>query len=339
MFFLFNPYSFAEQSSETEVSASCQNSEIIGGKLITDVCWDCIFPIRVAGISITQGGKAPASSIQSPFCACDDDLGVPMPGVTTSMWEPARLIEFQRTPGCMSVLNGTELPFDKVKRGTYGQSNTNGSSKKTFTHYHYYAFPLLAILNLYVKPFCASDGYMDLDLMYLSEFDPTWDNDELAFFTNPEAAAVANPVATAACVADASMAAVQQPIDELFWCAGQWGNMYPLSGNVSGGTGRIGATSLQKARVLTALHRRGLAHKTMGTDALCGGYISPTIPKSQYKFTVIYPRPETRSGHVMGETPLLWGANRLIPGVGEDLIYMIWRWTDCCNTNAGGTGV
>ncbi|HFJ2864083.1 TPA: hypothetical protein ACGTY6_005813, partial [Klebsiella pneumoniae] len=27
----------------------CQNAEVIGGKLITDICWSCIFPIKVAG--------------------------------------------------------------------------------------------------------------------------------------------------------------------------------------------------------------------------------------------------------------------------------------------------
>jgi len=33
----------------------------------------------------------------------------------------------------------------------------------------------------------------------------------------------------------------------------------------------------------------------------------------------------------MGESDLIWGNGRTIPGVGEDLIYTIWRWTDCCN--------
>lgn len=48
-------------------------------------------------------------------------------------------------------------------------------------HYHYYAFPLLIMLDLFIKQTCNADGYMDLDIMYMSELDPTWNNDELAF--------------------------------------------------------------------------------------------------------------------------------------------------------------
>ena len=157
-------------------------------------------------------------------------------------------------------------------------------------------------------------------------------NDELAFFSNPEAAAVANPVAITACTADATMAAMGKPIKSMFWCAGSWGNVYPLSGNVTGGGGILRDSSLQSVRVLAALHRRGLAHKTMGDDAMCRGIISPTLPKQQYKFTMMFPRPETDSDHVIGETLFNWGFNRIVPSVGEDPIYLIWRWNDCCNT-------
>lgn len=45
-------------------------------------------------------------------------------------------------------------------------------------HYHYYAFPLHIMLNLAIKKNCNADEYMDLDLMYCSEIDPTWNNSE-----------------------------------------------------------------------------------------------------------------------------------------------------------------
>src|SRR3546814_7350625 len=85
----------------------CVNAEVIGPKMITDICWSCIFPIRVAGVPISGGdGVYPDDAVKQPVCACEDNLGVPRPGITTSMWEPFRLIEFQTTPGCSSVLNG-----------------------------------------------------------------------------------------------------------------------------------------------------------------------------------------------------------------------------------------
>lgn len=309
----------------------CQDAEVISGRLITDICWDCIFPIRVAGIPMSTGGDAPPSkAVDSPLCLCQDDLGVPHPGITTSMWQPARLVEFQRVPGCSSVLNGVRFPFDRINQGNHQKGGKQGM-QGTFMHYHYYAFPLLTMLDLFTNPGCVSDGYLDLDMMYMSEVDPTWNNDELAFFANPEAAAVANPLAIAACPADAVSSTAGQPIDSLFWCAGTWGLVYPLSGNQYTMSSVVKNTSLLKVKVLAALHRRGLAHRTMGDDAMCEGMIDVTMNKEMYKYTLLYPIPETSDAHVTGESTFTWGMGRTIPAIGQDLIYTIWRWNDCCN--------
>ena len=308
----------------------CQNAEIISGKLITDICWDCVFPIRVAGKAMSTGGDEPPSrAVDSPLCLCSDDLGVQHPGITTSMWEPARLIEFQRVPGCSSVLNGTVFPFSRLNQGSHPKGG--GGKQGTFMHYHFYAFPLMTMLDMFTNPGCVSDGYLDLDMMYMSEVDPTWNNDELAFFSNPEAAAIANPLAVAACPADAISSTAGKPIDSLFWCAGTWGLVYPLSGNQYTMNGPVENTSLLTVKVLASLHRRGLAHRTMGSDALCEGKIDVTLSKEQYKYTLLHPLPETQDAHVTGESAFKWGMGRTIPAVGEDLIYTIWRWNDCCN--------
>ena len=310
----------------------CMNAQVLGPKLITDICWSCMFPLKVAGIPLSGGsGGAPSDAADQPVCACDDNLGLPRPGIPMSLWEPARLIEFQRVPGCSSVLNGIRFPFDRTAQGTHG-TGTDRPGQLNFMHYHYYAFPLLTILDLFFPSMCNADGYMDLDVMYMSELDPTWANSELAFFTNPEAAAVANPAAYAACAADAVASTSGNPIDSMFWCAGSWGGIYPLSGAIPAERGVLEASSLATAKVLAGLHRRGLAWRTMGDDAMCRGVIDPTLPKSQYKFTLLHPIPETNSSHVMGESTLTWGASRLIPGVASDPIYTIWRWNDCCNT-------
>lgn len=286
-------------------------------------------PIRVAGIPM-GAGYSPDEAVNQPFCYCLDNLGVPKVGVGTSMWEPARLIEFQRVAGCSSVLGGVVLPFSRrTFQGTHGDGEKDGADP-TFVHYHYYAFPILLMMELFVAN-CGNDHYVDLDIMYLSEIDPTWNNDELAFFTNPEAAAVANPAAVVACMADAVSATAGRPIKQMFWCAGSWGAIYPLSGNMQGGHGIIQDTSLAKVKTLAALHRRGMALKTMGTEAMCGGTLHPTLPKTQYKFSLYSPIAETKKAHVLGESTLTWGHNKTIPGIGEDPIYTIWRWNDCCN--------
>ena len=312
----------------------CIDAEVISGKLITDMCWDCIFPLRIGGVPMPggSGDPAPSKAVNTPLCTCSDDLGFPRPGFTTSMWEPARLIEFQRVPGCSSVLNGAMFPFDRINQGNHQKGGKQGA-QGTYMHYHYYSFPLLTILELFTNPTCSADGYMDLDMMYMSELDPTWNNDELAFFTNPESAAVANPIAAAACPADAISSTAGFPMDSLFWCAGSWGLIYPLSGNQYTLSSIVKNTSLLKVKTLMALHRRGLAHRTMGADAMCKGVIDPTMSKEMYKYTLLHPLPETTDSHVTGESTFTWGMNRTIPAIGEDLIYTIWRWNDCCNTH------
>lgn len=310
----------------------CKSADIIGPKMITDVCWTCIFPLRVAGMDISgSGGRVPDGAAKNPLCMCDDPLGIPAPGITMSMWEPARLVEFQTVPGCSSVLNGIRFPFDRMNQGTHSSGDFDGSDG-SFMHYHYYAYPLLHMLDMFVQGGCNPDGFIELDVMYMSEVDPTWNNDQLAFFTNPEAAAVASVAATLACSADAIASTAGRPIKEMFWCAGTWGTLYPLSGFNNGGKGVLRDSSLLKTRVLAALHRRGLAWRTMGEDAMCRGLIDPTLPKTQYKFTLMFPVAETDSAHTVGEPELVWGVGKTIPGF-EDPVYMVWRWNDCCATN------
>ena len=35
----------------------CPDAELFSGKLTTDICWGCLFPIRIAGLSIGGGDK------------------------------------------------------------------------------------------------------------------------------------------------------------------------------------------------------------------------------------------------------------------------------------------
>ena len=77
--------------------AACPDAELLSGKLITDVCWSCLFPIRIAGVPI-GGGTVPPGASNASVCACPDSLGVPRPGFTIGLWEPARIIELVRNP-------------------------------------------------------------------------------------------------------------------------------------------------------------------------------------------------------------------------------------------------
>jgi conjugal transfer pilus assembly protein TraU len=218
----------AETTSKT-MDPLCADAELWSGKLITDICWSCLFPIRAAGASL-GGGNVPSIATDQKFCFCTDPLGLPQLGMTLGLWNPARLIEVVRNPWCSPALGGHTFSASKVRLvATTGKADFD-ASEMAFFNYHYFAFPLTILLDLFWDDRCNADGYRDFDLLYVSELDPTWSSDLLAFFTSPETALFANPAAIAACVADAAAAATGNPLDALFWCAGAWGHMYPLSG-------------------------------------------------------------------------------------------------------------
>lgn len=320
----------ASLAGEAYGSPECPDAEVLSGRLITDICWDCMFPIYVAGIKMGSG-DTPAGAVTDSLCICDDNLGVPHPGFMYSLWEPAKLLELVRYSGCAPTLGGVQLPMSD-ERLLGGEGNGELGQDNAFYHYHIYAFPLLFMLEMAMEGSCNADGYLDLDLAYISELDPTWNNDELAFFTQPEAAAVANPIAMAACMTDAVSAAIGKPLDSLFWCAGSWGHLYPFSGHEGAYGGMPENTSMLATRAIAAQHRRGLMRRTMGSDAYCYAPIEPMLPKSMYKMTMFFPLAEANDDHVIGENTFQWGEHRTIPGVGEDGVYVLWRWNDCCST-------
>lgn len=316
----------AQTVSSGMPSATCPDANLFSHKLITDICWSCLFPIRLMGIEI-GGGSAPAKASNQFICTCQNGP-IPSFGMGVGYWEPAQLVELVRQPGCAPSLNGITLPGNSRRRQQSG-GRDSGSLDSGMYHYHTYSFPLLLMLDLLASSACFSDGVQDFDIAYISELDPTWNNAELAFFTNPEAAIVANLPAQSACMVDAAASATGVTTDQFFWCAGSWGSLYPLAGP-SLGTGMVQNTSLLAARAIAALHRRGLAMRTMGEDAMCRGKVEPMLPKSQYRMSMFYPVAEAQSNHVIGESIWTWGTNRLIPVVGEDPVYLIWRWNDCC---------
>ena len=151
---------------------TCPDAQLFSGKLISDICWACVFPIRLAGMTVWEG-DAPDGASDQVVCNCPDNNGVADLGIVIGMWEPARLVELVRAPGCSPSLGGVTLPVGSKRLiGTHGQSERD-SSDLSFFNYHWYAFPLLVLLDLFYDAACV-DGLLDFDLLYLSELDPTW---------------------------------------------------------------------------------------------------------------------------------------------------------------------
>ena len=112
---------------------------------------------------------------------------------------------------------------------------------------------------------------------------------------------------------------------------------------MTGSTDPVRNSSLITQRVLAGLHRKGLALKTMGDKEMCEPSYVPFIPRSQYKFSMVHPkpqasgRPESPFGccQTPGDSHHKWSTaagGRMNPG-DDEFVWLIWRWTDCCVRN------
>jgi conjugal transfer pilus assembly protein TraU len=292
---------------------------------ITDVCWECLFPITVGGVNVTPSHQDQIHYSQI-ICKCPGlppKIGVPM-----SFWEPSYLVDVTRHAYKLIGLGGVAIGEESVKnRGCIGLL-ADGPAQNSFYQCHLYSFPIIALLEILTDFSCVSKG--DLELAYFSELDPTWADDRLALITNPEAGFFANPLAQVACVADCAAATAGKPLDKLFWCGGCEGSLYPYSGTVAHHVGACQASALLTHRVIAKLHRAYLL-KGYEEDNFCEGDYMPILKKSLYKTQLAYPISQTSGAcHPLGKSDLLWGVGKSYPHGGEDFVYLLWVKKQCC---------
>lgn len=290
---------------------------------ITDVCWKCLFPITIAGIKIASSSMPDTNSDRNPLCVCSrPGIPVPVPGIPIGFWEPARLVDVTKSPMCMVSLGGISMG-DTAQKGFKDDSNG-----EAFYHIHWYVFPVMYWLELLLDFVCIE--MTSVDIAYLTEFDPLWGDDVKTAILNPETMLFGNIIAHGACIADCAAASVGLSSDNLFWCSGCQGSLYPFSGTTPHHIGAVGTAQLVVSKFMAKMHRQLMLWGYVGTRGLCGKYPMPIIKKSQYRLQMTYPIPELSSCKRIGQTEVLWQAGREFPIFGEDFGFLIWRKRDCC---------
>jgi len=302
---------------------------------ITDICWSCVFPLTIGKNKVMTMNQEDIPSITSggsvPLCSCGLKIGMKM-----GFWEPSRLVDVTRTPYCFVGLGGLTIDFGFRAPAHAQTTKKSGQSPHAFYQVHWYTNPLMFWLEVLLDNACLEKGAFDI--AYITEIDPLWADSETSFIINPDVALFSNLVAQAACAVDCVAATAGFPLSELFWCAGCQGSMFPLTGWVGSKIGAVPSSSLLVSRITNKLHRQFLMWSASGEEGLCGYYPQPLMDKANYKFSMVYPIPQTqkilgRCCQPFGRTSVLWGAGKEYPVYGEDFSYQIYRKRDCCAGN------
>lgn len=310
-------------------SASCTGHFV---NPITDVCWDCMFPISIGNVPVVPSQYPDTNNPSAPISACPKPPPIVLQvGMNIGYWEPVTLIDVTRTPYCM-VNMGMELTGANTQNigGKTSARTHKQYSDAVFYQAHWYKYPLMLWLKLIDSTACmATDNF---DLAYMTELDPFWNDDELAFTLNPEAILFGNPATQLACVAEAMKTSTGHslPIDALFWCMGSQGSVYPLTGTSNYSDSPIQSATLIAERLNFKLHREGIVWESHGEDgAVCNQTPMPMLPKSRYRYQMTNAIPAPLMCYPYGTTTGIWESGHDNPVTGRNFGFLNFKKRNC----------
>src|SRR4051812_20079511 len=170
--------------------AKCTDDDMINP--ISDIVWDCIFPISIMGIPLDFGNHPPDNDRAGMFCQCTGQ-GIYGFGFLVGFWEPARMIDTVKDAWCFP---GLGMDFGDMGDVGWGYSGGGSYQHKAtrniaFQHFHWYVMPVWAMLDLFTDIPCISDE-TTFDLPLVSEVMPQWADDFTAEEYYPETSLMAN---------------------------------------------------------------------------------------------------------------------------------------------------
>jgi conjugal transfer pilus assembly protein TraU len=299
---------------------------------ITDICWDCLFPLSIGNVKVVHSSYPDTQNPSSPLCLCNMKVGWRV-GVSFGYWEPDAMVDVTRKPFCMVNLGGIQLHVGALKHDIGSKaSGSPGVDHGAFYWVHWYKYPLIYWLKILTNVGCMQKG--SFDLAYLSELDPSWNDDQLGFVLDPEAILFGNKVAQLSCLADALKTTTghQLPYDHLFWCMGAQGSTYPLDGNIANQTSPIQAATLLAERMDYKLHREGLIWDSVGKNspALCTEHYDAIMPKSRYRYQMINSVPDAKTCSPFGTNTETWESGHEPVSDHSNFGFLIWQKRNCC---------
>ena len=306
-------------------SHACEENSQALTDIVSDLCYECIFPITISGITLITGPMDdPNPSSRMPLCICEDPF--PRIGIPVSFFEPSRLIEVVSEPYCFPSFGFKgSIGLDGMLAGNKQKGGT--TSKRNFMQSHYVIFPILSVLGVVMDFLCLESS--GVDYAYITEVDPLWNSDTLAAIISPEALLFGNPVTNLACIADSVSSNFGRPIDVLFWCMGAWGNAYPMTGSQPAKDSYMMDVASIASKMIYKMHRELVLWGSVGSKGMCSKYPMPIWKKTAYRLQPVIPV-ATSEAIVIGEAGLKWDSMKNPPNSFNNYSLVLFKKRDCC---------
>ncbi len=294
---------------------------------VTDVNWECMFPIKIGSINIMNSSYPdPPDCISGITCFCPTVLPPFVRyGVPFSWWKCRRLFEIVKDSYCFPSLGGISIGGGGNLGGSQsGQGNQDDSI--VFFQAHFMTYAPFDVLGMQIDSMCFQNS--ETLVNWMTEFDIMWNDDELAAVLTPGAGVYANSTSQLAGIADSAAANVYLPVPAIYWYMGSWGSVFPLSGRV--GTDQLvnGSAALAGRMIFKMCRSFSILDSNIYP---C--FAVPTFSWIKWHYRLQAVRPLVgNTCFPIGRSPFLWGVGQSAPSLtgSDNFVYMLFQKQTCC---------
>lgn len=316
----------------SDLMATCKSGTPI---LFDSLCWRCMFPVYVAGMGFGRKYNIENYALnyrdeidKAPICICMKGP-IPVPGIPLAWWEVTHIMDACKDSMCFPSLGlSVSAPFVGYLEGGHKDDGMTYETNPSMMYQsHMVKFIPRIILGFLEDMICLRPS-SGIDIAYLSEVDPSWQDPELASILNPEVYLVANPLALSACIADAVTSNVPGlPNSALFWCAGSWGSIPNLTGQADNANQLDGAARIA-TRMMYKLGREGVMWEN--ATSRCTPVPMPILRKEYFQLQLAKPATGPMCFPI-GRSEVIWGSFMNPPSKGSDnFAFVVWSKIRCC---------